>query len=147
MEQVDTLKGASLGERLLAGRDAQQAGQGEFQGRIDCGGGYIVAYYRALPFREDRKVGLRHRTVADPVEREVRMAADTLATACTRCEVYVGDEDVLGLDAPENDIQAVLMLFPSERAMIEQFVELEEWTTAVNKTVDKNLVKNSEAAS
>lgn len=148
----------SLGERLLAGRAEQQAQQGEFIGTIQCGGGYIVSYYRALPFREDRKIGQRHRTVSDEIEREVRMAADTLAAASVRCEVHVGDEThekgklglalakELGLDGPETDIQAVLALFPTEKAMVEQFVEYEEWAKAVNRTVDGKIEGNSDAA-
>jgi hypothetical protein len=158
MEGVDTLKSASLGERLLAGRDEKQAEQGEMTGRIECVGGYIVSHYRALSFREDRKIGLRHKAVADIVEKEVRAAADTLAASSTRCEVHIGDEthempplglglsQALGLDGPENDIQAVLALFPSERAMVEQFIELEEWASAVNAAVDGQIEGNSEAA-
>jgi hypothetical protein len=144
----------SLGERLLAGRKEKQAQQGEFIGTIQLGGGHLTAHYRALDFREDRKIGQRHRAVADEIEREVRLAADTLAASCTRCEAHIDDEvhelpplglqltQKLGIDGPENDVQAVLALFPSERAMVEQFVELEQWTSAVNRAVDTELAGN-----
>lgn len=151
-------KGLSLAERLMADREGKQAEQGEFVGTVQMGGGYLTVFYRALSYREDRKIGQRHRMVSDEVERELRLAADTLASSSTRCEAHVGDEveelpplgvaltSKLGLDGPENDVQAVLALFPSERAMVEQFVELEEWATAVNRTVDKSIEGNSVAA-
>lgn len=158
MESVDTLKGASLGERLMAGRSEKQQDAGAFVGRIECGGGHILARYRAMTYREDRQVGQRHKAISDEVEREIRLAADTLASACTGCEIHIGDEvfekgplglalaNELGLDGAENDIQAVLALFPSERAMIEQFVELEAWVKAVNAGVDDDIEGKSVAA-
>lgn len=158
MDAVDTLKGASLGERLLAGRAEKQKERGEFIGRVECGGGYILAHYRAMDYREDRQVGQRHQMVTDQLEQEIRLAADTLASASTGCEIHIGDEvfekgplglalaQELGLDGPENNVQAVLALFPSERAMVEQYIELEAWVKAVNAGVDDDIEGKSGAA-
>ncbi len=149
---------ASLGERLLAGREKLQAAQGEYVGTIDCGGGTLRVHYRALSYREDRKVGQRHEGVRDEVEKEIRLAADTLVTASVKTEAEIDGEvhelpplglgltTALGLDEPETDIQAALLLFPSERALIQQFVAYEQWATEVAQTVDGEIEENSGAA-
>lgn len=154
---VDTTKGMSLGERLMAGREEKRK-EHEFEAKIDLGGGYIEAFYRPLDFREERKIVKRHQAVRDDEEREIRMAAETLVVACLRCEAHVDDEthDVpplglrltqhLGVDGPETDIQAVLALFPTESAMVAQCLALERWTNIVNQAVNGDIAGNSEAA-
>lgn len=156
MEAVS--KSLSLAERLEAGKAQAQAQEGEFVGTIQMAGGYLTIYYRVLSYREDRAIAIRHEAIGNQLERESRLAADTLASASVRSEAHVEEHSEelpklglelaarLGLDGPENDIQAVLALFPSERAMVEQFAELETWAKDVTRSVDRKLAEGDSLA-
>src|ERR1039457_18670 len=81
----------SLGERLLAARSQKQAAHEEVF-EVPGYGGQLYARYRPLDFREARKIGQRHEHVKDEIERELRMAADTLVAACVSCEAHIDGE-------------------------------------------------------
>lgn len=147
----------TLADGLLDARVRRQAG---FEETLEVPGwsGRLWATYRPLEYRETRQIGLRHERVKDVVEKELRVAADTLVAACVRCEArHDGRTETLppvglalcqeiGLDGPENNTQAVLELFPSESAVMDQFVQVLELEQAANEQVDAAIEGNSEAA-
>jgi hypothetical protein len=146
----------SLGERLLAARSKKQAAHEEVF-EVPGYGGQLFARYRPLDFREARRIGQRHEALRDEVEKELRVAADTLASACISCEAHIDGEvkelpplglklcEDIGLDGPETPIQAVLEIFPSEMSVVRQFVELQGAEETSNGAIDGEL-ENSQAA-
>ena len=153
---------STVGERLLAARSKAQAAH-EITLAIPGFDGQLHATFRPLYFRESRKIGQAHERLSDEIEKELRVAADTLVAACTGCEAHIDGEthtlppigmalnEAIGLDAGENDRQAVLALYPTENALIRQFVAVDLAETQANVAVDTQLGKelegNSEAAS
>lgn len=149
---------ATLGEQLLAARSRKQAAHEEtFE--VPGYDGKLWATYRPLDFRVARRIGQRHERLRDEVEKELRVAADTLASACVSCEARIDGEThklpplgaelvkQIGLDGePETPIQAVLMIFPSEMAVVRQFVELQGAEDTANDQIDDELAGNSRAA-
>ena len=79
------------------------------------------------------------------------MAADTLVAACTGTEAHVDGQvhtlpplglklcEEIGLEGAENDLQAVLLLFPSEMAVVKQFVAMQEAEETANGRIDVEL--------
>jgi hypothetical protein len=147
----------TLGERLLAARSRKQAAHDVVM-EIPGYEGQLFARYRPLDFREGRKIGQRHERLSDEIEKELRVAADTLVAACTGCEARIDGEthelpplglklaQEIGLEGPENDTQAVLVVFPSELAVIKQFIDLQGDEDKANAQIDRELAGNSEAA-
>ena len=148
----------SVAEELAAGRNAAAA-EHERTGIIHLTGGELHVKYGVIPWREDRRIATEHQSITDEGERLLRAAADTLIKASQGSIAHVGDrmEDLpplglelagrLGLDGAENDRQVVFMLFPSDRAVMEEFWEHEAWTARVSKGLDEQQAGNSEAAS
>lgn len=148
----------TLAGRLMTAR-TEQAVTHERTGIINLGGGELKVTYGVIPWREDQEIGKRHEKVQDRVERQLRLAADTLAAASLSSEAVVGGQTeplpklgvelatALGLDGMETDIQVVLALFPSERAMMEEFAAHEDWTGTVSKGIDETIEGESLAVS
>ena len=146
----------TLGERLLAARAKKQAAREE---TIEVPGyeGQLWATYRPLDFREARKIGQAHEHLRDEIEKELRVAADTLVAACTGCEARIDGEthplpplglelcEQIGLEGAENPRQAVLLLFPSEMAVVKQFVDVQGLEEASNGQIDEQLMGESQA--
>ncbi len=140
----------SLRERLLDARSRKQAAAPETM-EIPGYDGQLFATYRPLEFREARRIGQRHERLKDEIEKEIRVAADTLVAACTGCEARIDGQTValpplglelceqIGLEGPETPTQAVLAIFPSETALIRQFVALEAAEGASNGQIDEAL--------
>lgn len=148
----------SLGERLLATRDKHQKATEETR-PVPGYEGQLTATYRGLTFREGRAIGKRHEAILDEAEQEIRIAADVLAKSCTGCQAHIDGEtkdlpalglglaQSLGVDGPENDAQAVLMIFPSERAVVEEGAAVEKLGVTSGQKADGHIAGNSEAAS
>ena len=148
----------SVAQRLLAARSKKQAAHEEIF-EVPGYDGQLFAVYRPLDFREARRIGQRHERLRDEIEKELRMAAESLASACIRCEAKIDGEthelpplglalaQQIGIEGPENDLQAVLAIFPSEMAVVNQFVAVQGSETASNGQIDTELEGNSGALS
>lgn len=147
----------SLGERLLEARSKKQAAHEEVF-EVPGYDGQLFARYRPLDFRRAREIGQHHERLRDEIEKELRVAAETLATACLGCEARIEGQthqlpplgvelcNEIGLEGTENPIQAVLAIFPSEMAVVRQFVALQGAEESANGQIDTELEGNSQAA-
>ncbi len=146
---------STLGEQLLAARSKKQAAH-EATLEIPGYDGKLWATYRPLDFREARHIGQEHERLRDEIEKELRIAADTLVKACVGCEARIGGKThklppiglelatEIGLGGAENPRQAVFLIFPSETAVMSQFVAVQGAESTVNGQVDEEL-GNSQA--
>ncbi len=147
----------ALGERLMAARSRMQGAQEETL-EIPGYDGQLWATYRPVEYRRAFAIVNEHLKLADDAEQLLRTGADTLIAACTGCEARIDGEthpvpplglrlaQELGIDGPENDRQAVLAIFPSEFAVVQQAGEVQDLSTLRNQRVDRELVGNSQAA-
>ncbi len=148
----------ALGARLLAARDRKQAVHEELL-EVPGYDGQLWARYRPVEYRRAFGIVKEHQTVGDEAERLLRTAADTLVAACTGCEAHI-DEEIhplpplglelckeIGIEGGDNDRQAVLAIFPSEFAVVQQAGEVQDLSTLVNQRIDRSLEENSVAAS
>ncbi len=146
---------SSIGEQLLAARAKLQAYHEETVEIFDG----LWGRYRPLEFRELREIVRGHEKVRNETEQELLIAADTLIAASVGTEARVNGtvkelpklgmalNQAIGLEAHENDRQAVFELFPTERMLMEQFAKIGEMEGAANAKVDRQLEGESEAAS
>jgi hypothetical protein len=144
----------SLAERLRSQREQRTAPK-ETTLKVP---GFDELYARYLPlgYRPARKIVEDCIDIPDPATRDLEAAVQTLLTACQGVEAHIDGEthdlgmklgkalaDFLGLEGSENDKQAIMLIFPSEMAIMNQAVEVEGLS---NETSDDQIVKNSVAA-
>ncbi len=148
----------ALGARLLAARDRKQAVHEEVR-EIPGYDGQLWARYRPVEYRRAFAIVAEHEKLTDGAEKLLRTSADTLVAACTGCEARIDEEThplpplglelckEIGLEGGDNDRQAVLAIFPSEFAVVQQAGEVQDLSTLVNQRIDRSLEENSSAAS
>ncbi len=152
----------NLGEQLLAARSRKQAAH-EVTLEVPGYEGKLWATYKPLGFKAARRIGQHHENLRDEVEKELRVAAETLAAACTKTEARIEGQTVelpplglelcekIGLEGPETPVQAVMAIFKAEddegTDLVEQFVAVQGAERASNGQIDEELLGNSEAAS
>lgn len=150
----------SIGDKLRAARE-KHSGSREKTFEVQGFDGQLFATYRALGYKEARRIGGLHTGVKEIAERELRVAADTLAAACTGTEAVIDGErhklppmgmalnTALGLEPGENPKQAVMALFPADVALMAHFEGVGAFIEDVEAEADEAVedqLGNSEAA-
>lgn len=144
----------SLAERLRSQREQRTAPK-ETTLKVP---GFDELYARYLPlgFRPARKIVEDCADIQDPATQDLEEAVQTLLTACQGVEAHIGGEthdlgmklgkplaDFLGLDGSENDVQAVMLIFPSEMAIVDHANDV---ALLSREASDGEIIKNSVAA-
>ena len=144
----------SLAERLRTQRE-QHAVPSETTLRVP---GYDELYARYLPleYRPARKIVEECINIPDAATRDLEAAVKTLLASCQGVEAHIDGEthdlgmglgkqlaDWLGLEGAENDQQAIMLIFPSEMAIMAHADRVQ----AIGDVDEEALLKNSQAAS
>lgn len=148
---------ASLASRIARRRAALQ---GQTTKTFDVAGykGLLAATYRKLTYTEERAIGVQHSEMPDGGDKDLTIAAHTLAVACLDVLEVQPDgtqvsldmtwgaalADRLGIKVTDgaNARTALFAIFADDRALMEHYVDRERWQDSLTEMVDETVVQD-----